>query len=274
MKTYVIYMHKNKINGKVYIGQTCQKPEYRWNHGEGYINCSYFYRAIKKYGWDSFEHIILEENLSFEEANEKEQYFISLYKANQEQFGYNLQSGGSNHQVSNITREKCKQNSLKMWENEEHKKHMSQVMKEKWKEEEYRNKQKQAKKNNPHTISEDGRKRISEARKKYIQEHGTPTQGIGHTEETKEKIRQSKLGEKNPMYGKHHTEEQKQKVREKLSKKVQCIETGQIFTSRAEAAQWCGLASGSSISANLSGKKKSAGKHPETGEKLHWKNID
>lgn len=274
MKTYVIYMHKNKINGKVYIGQTCQKPEYRWNHGEGYVNCSYFYRAIKKYGWDNFDHIILEENLSFEEANEKEQYFISFYKTNQEQFGYNLQSGGNNHQVSDTTREKCKQNSLKMWENEEHKKYISQVMKEKWQEEEYRNKQMEYRKNNPHTISEDGRKRISEARKKYIQEHGTPTQGIGHTEETKEKIRQSKLGEKNPMYGKHHTEEQKQKVREKLGKKVQCIETGQIFNSRAEAAQWCGLAKGSSISANLSGKKKSAGKHPETGEKLHWKNID
>lgn len=29
MKTGVIYLHKNKINNKVYIGQTTQKPEYR-----------------------------------------------------------------------------------------------------------------------------------------------------------------------------------------------------------------------------------------------------
>ena len=36
MNNYIIYKHINKINGKIYIGQTCQKPEYRWNHGKGY----------------------------------------------------------------------------------------------------------------------------------------------------------------------------------------------------------------------------------------------
>lgn len=29
MNNYTIYMHRNKINGKVYIGQTCQNPKKR-----------------------------------------------------------------------------------------------------------------------------------------------------------------------------------------------------------------------------------------------------
>lgn len=30
MSDFTIYMHRNKINNKVYIGQTCQAPEKRW----------------------------------------------------------------------------------------------------------------------------------------------------------------------------------------------------------------------------------------------------
>ena len=70
---YTVYMHKNKINGKVYIGITYQNVKYRWRkNGEGYKKQK-FYNAIKKYGWDNFEHIILFENLTFEEACLKEQ---------------------------------------------------------------------------------------------------------------------------------------------------------------------------------------------------------
>lgn len=57
--TYCVYAHINKVNGKIYIGQTCRKPEYRWNDGKGYKECTYFYNAIEKYGWDNFDHEIL-----------------------------------------------------------------------------------------------------------------------------------------------------------------------------------------------------------------------
>lgn len=50
MNNYTIYMHKNKINGKIYIGQTSQEPKKRWDNGRGYIDCSRFYNAILKYG--------------------------------------------------------------------------------------------------------------------------------------------------------------------------------------------------------------------------------
>lgn len=51
MKSYTVYRHTSP-SGKVYIGITCRKPEYRWNHGKGYkeIDQPVLYRAIKKYG--------------------------------------------------------------------------------------------------------------------------------------------------------------------------------------------------------------------------------
>ena len=68
---YTIYCHRNKINNKAYIGQTCQTTTRRWREGEGYINCSYFYAAIQKYGWNNFEHIILFENLTQKEKSHR-----------------------------------------------------------------------------------------------------------------------------------------------------------------------------------------------------------
>lgn len=97
MKT--IYMHRNKINNKVYIGQTIQDcPQNRWKNGKGYKTCYYFYNAIQKYGWDNFEHIILEQNENWtqEELNNKEQYYIAQYKSNEPKYGYNITKGGSN----------------------------------------------------------------------------------------------------------------------------------------------------------------------------------
>ena len=49
-------MHRNKINGKIYIGQTCQNPQKRWDNGRGYETSTRFFNAILKYGWDNFEH--------------------------------------------------------------------------------------------------------------------------------------------------------------------------------------------------------------------------
>lgn len=104
---YSIYIHINKINGKVYIGQTCQKPEYRWKrNGKGYETCEIMWKAIQKYGWDNFEHIILKNNLTLEEANFYEKYYIQKFNSTNKKYGYNISLGGKNAPLSQETKQK------------------------------------------------------------------------------------------------------------------------------------------------------------------------
>lgn len=93
-KKYIVYMHKNKINNKVYIGITCQKTKYRWGAGSGYKKQPKFYNAISKYGWDNFEHLILFNDLTFVEAKQKEIEMIDKYNAFTKKYGYNATKGG------------------------------------------------------------------------------------------------------------------------------------------------------------------------------------
>lgn len=111
IKGHCIYMHKNKINGKIYIGQAKGYLCQRWRkNGQGYKESPYFYRAIQKYGWDNFEHTVLIDGLTQEEANQKQQDFIRLYKTMDANFGYNLQAGGGvGHQLAVESRRKISQ---------------------------------------------------------------------------------------------------------------------------------------------------------------------
>ncbi len=93
-REYCVYMHRFP-NGKVYIGQTCQKPEQRWSDGRGYKGCSLIESAIKKYGWENVGHIILRDHLNSDEADKWERFFIDEYKSNQREYGYNLRTGGT-----------------------------------------------------------------------------------------------------------------------------------------------------------------------------------
>lgn len=95
--TYFLYMHINKINNKKYIGITHQKsPELRWGiNGRNYSSSPYFYQAILKYGWNNFEHIIIEEGLSKEQACQSEIDLIKKYNTQNKLFGYNILEGGN-----------------------------------------------------------------------------------------------------------------------------------------------------------------------------------
>ena len=95
-RKYCVYMHINKINGKKYIGITSKKPNDRFGKdGKNYIKCPAFWHAIQKYGWENFEHQILETNLTEEEACKREIELIEKYHTTDKQFGYNISKGGN-----------------------------------------------------------------------------------------------------------------------------------------------------------------------------------
>ena len=93
-KIYTVYIHKNKINNKVYVGLTSVSIQRRWKNGEGYNKQPHFYAAIKKYGWDNFEHIIIKTNLTREEASLLEEKLIEQYDSLNPEKGYNKREGG------------------------------------------------------------------------------------------------------------------------------------------------------------------------------------
>ena len=92
---YCVYMHKNKIDGKVYIGSTKNIKTRFGKNGNNY-KLQPFYKQIKLYGWDNFEHIILCNNLTKEEAEQKERQLIKEYKSADKDFGYNIVDYKSN----------------------------------------------------------------------------------------------------------------------------------------------------------------------------------
>lgn len=104
---YIVYAHINKINGKKYFGITRQTPTRRWRNGNGYIKNPYFAKAIKKYGWDSFEHKILYRACSKEVAEAIEQDLIKGSRTQDHNRGYNIESGGNaTPKVSDETRKR------------------------------------------------------------------------------------------------------------------------------------------------------------------------
>ena len=88
-----IYKIKNKINNKVYVGQTTQPVSKRWNEHiyNAYTSETKIARAIRKYGIKNFEVSIIEECDALD-LNAKETYWIKYYDS--VNTGYNIQWGG------------------------------------------------------------------------------------------------------------------------------------------------------------------------------------
>lgn len=86
-----IYIIKNDINTKVYIGQSLDAKERFKSHCKGNYDNSLIDKAIQKYGKEHFWFEVLESQI--ENYNEREKYWIKYYNS-LKPFGYNILTGG------------------------------------------------------------------------------------------------------------------------------------------------------------------------------------
>lgn len=108
MKVGNIYIIKNKVNDKVYIGQTTMTVHERFmvhlKPCTQKARRNYkLYNAISKYGRENFYVETLESNVPLDELNEREIYFIALYDSYYN--GYNSTKGGDGRIINKIENE-------------------------------------------------------------------------------------------------------------------------------------------------------------------------
>lgn len=246
-----IYTFKNLIDGKIYVGQTKHPGKRKREH----LGCAKdgsegkLYAAIRKYGEENFLFEVVE-NCEDEVVNEREVYWVQYFDSFK--CGYNMTSGGDHFDHSEETKEKIGNHFRGKHLSEEHKQRlreanlgkkppphtpevlqrMSESMKgkntgpksaehraklaearRKWK---LTDEQKERIKADKKPVSEETRKKLSEAGK-----------GRVHSEETKKKMSDAQKGIPRPSpspesiekraeknRGKKRTEEQKQRMRE------------------------------------------------------------
>lgn len=198
----IIYLVTNKVNGKIYIGQTIMGIYVRWRHHitramrHPIVSNTPLHCAIRKYGADSFDIEIVGYADDMHALDNLERMMISILKSNRSGIGYNCNGGGAAgkrptaehiEKVANALRGKPRDRA---------------VMERLW-------------------ACNRGKKRSAETRAKI----GAAHKGKKKPDHVMEALRQANLGRPG-----------NRRV------KVECLETGRIFPSVGEAASFSGEA--------------------------------
>lgn len=286
-----IYKIENKINGKIYIGQSIN-IKIRWQQHEREANSNRrsapLYNALRKYGIDNFTFEVLEE-CPQEMLNEREIFWIAHYKSNDRDFGYNVLAGGQNGILY------PNEWFYELWDAGLT---VGEIQKELGvSHETVKTKLEGYKDYNVHNSRSRGAiKAIKEGKIKpgihtqeiypvyqysllgdYIQEFENPSAAarfFSNSKNNSDNITHAVNGISKTAYGFQWRKEKLEKIAPVSSpsgRLVECINTKQLFPSTVEAAKWAHIKSRSNITDCCLGKRKTAGKHPQTGEKLHWR---
>ena len=241
---YCVYIHVNKINNKKYVGITKTSLIKRWGkNGSGYTRSkkSIFGCAIEKYGWENFTHEIFTTNISKERACRLEIILIETLRTRDKRYGYNVQKGGQLGNAGVVFSEEsiAKMRKAKIGKRlpEEHKKNISVGLKG----------------HKPANFTEESKTKLRLA-------------NIGKTlsDETKTKISYA-------LTGVVRSEETRQKISDNHANKhgVFCPQLNEYFDIMSDVTKKYGIQR-ANIDKCIKGERKSAGKHPVTGEKLTW----
>lgn len=123
-----VYLIRNRVSGKVYIGQTRMGVVRRWitHKSDALLRPkSIFHKAVKKYGPENFDVVELGPAFSLEELNEMEMRAIWTHRSTDREFGYNIAVGGDSSPASEETRKKMSEIRIGMKFTPEHCANMS-----------------------------------------------------------------------------------------------------------------------------------------------------
>lgn len=95
-RIYKIYVIKNTINNKIYIGQTVQSISRRFGQHKNkkHKGCKKIFNALNKYGRENFYIEQIMSAKTKKDINYLEEYFIKYFDSTKK--GYNITKGGSN----------------------------------------------------------------------------------------------------------------------------------------------------------------------------------
>ena len=206
----IVYMATNKVNGKKYIGQTCNTLEQRmYEHWSVRTGKGYFQNALQKYGLEGFVCKIIDTAEDREQLNLKEEFWINFFNTLAPR-GYNLRTGGNAWNLTPQAKENMRLSKLNMPEERRtpwrEKLRGYQLGKEPWN------------KNKTGIYSEETRYKMGASTRGKVSTttgyiyaelflpHVHEKPPLKRTEEHKQKLREANLGRK-------HTEETKEKCR-------------------------------------------------------------